>query len=187
MYLSNSVASCSEIVDLSIRRCPRSYGDQARSLRVSRALLNPDIVRLTGSAAEYQTWVKNQPCSITRCESDNEFVQVRKPFSSHDSKYLGVSMSESVMHIYLEHGLKVTLRYYGVINQHQSDESTQAWLQQTAMELLHEWVWQSLKSKLGFQHWNEVPPQVFKDWAQNHKIIYALPIAYRNCEPCQPR
>ena len=184
MYHSNSISGFSEIPDIPRQKCFRSYGDQARLLRKSRTLLNPAIVRLTGSSSAFQTWVKSQPCSITRCESDNDFIQVRKPFSSHHPEYLGVSMSEAVKRIYLQHGLRVTLRYYKLIHQHESDESTKAWLQQTAMELLHCWVWESLKSQLGFQHWSEVPPNVLKDWAIKHNIVYTLPIPYRNSESC---
>jgi hypothetical protein len=184
MYLSNSVSCCSEIPEITPHRGHHQYGKQAKLLWQSRALLSPSIVQSTGSALEFQRWACEQPCVITGCESDNHFVQVRKPFNSHDPAYLGVTMSDSVMQLYNNRGLQVTLRYYGVVHRHEPEETVRTWLHLTAGELLHQWVWEALKHKLGFQHWYDIPPQCLQAWAKTNGLEYALPVKYRETVSC---
>ena len=183
MQCANSISAADERMQGNISHGNHQYGKKACYLYQCRSLLHPEIVRITGKASDYQSWACQQPCVVTLCngtnpENRNELVLVRQRSSCYDKAYLGVPMCESVMAIYREHGLLVTLRYYKKTHGHETKESACAWIQQRAVELLHKWVWEVLKSKLGYQHWYDVPPELLQQWLAKRGLIYVLPRKY---------
>ena len=159
------------------------YGRQARCLRLSRILSSPEIVRQTGTPKAYQTWVRDQPCVITSCtgcntEGKNHFYFVKQNLHTHDRGYVGVSLCESAQHCVQVKGLVSTLQFYKLVTQEPQEECARAWLQLKAMELLHSWVWETLKVRLGYRHWYDVPPQTFVKWAKTHNVGYLIPGKY---------
>ncbi len=158
------------------------YGKQARCLRLSRVLSSPEIVRQTGTPEAYQVWVCDQPCVITGCtgcnaQGKNHFYSVKQSLHSHDRRYVGVSLCESAQHCLQANGLVATLQFYKLATQ-EPQECARAWLQLKAMELLHSWVWETLKINLGYKHWYDVPPQAFVGWAKAHNVGYLVPRHY---------
>lgn len=189
MHQSNSISSTAEWVPGNNSQGDHRFGPNARYLYRSRALIHPGIVRNTGNPRGYQLWACQQPCVITGCDSStpecrNEFVQVKCPFTSHGNGYLGVPMCEAVMVLYREHGLLVTLRYYKKTHKYESKESARAWLQEQAVALLHQWVWETLKKKLGYQHWYDVPPGALKDWTRKQGLTFVIPGNYLDPAGC---
>lgn len=158
------------------------YGRQARCLRLSRILSSPAIVRQTGTTAAYQHWVCDQPCVITGCtgcnaEGKNHFYPVRQSLKSYDPGYVGVSLCESARYCIRRNGLVAALAFLKQIKD-EPEECARAWLQLKAMELLHDWVWTTLKTRLGYRHWYDVPPPVFVEWAKTHNVGYLIPRRY---------
>ena len=46
------------------------------------------------------------------------------------------------------------------------------------LHYVHQWVWDSLKSQLGYEHWNQVPPQTLMAWASWNGVLDTLPDIY---------
>lgn len=179
------------------------FGSQAKSLRLSSFFLRPDVWASVGSDAEYQDWVRTQPCVICgsadliadtgelKCES----AHVRRAGESgtgHKAGYATVPMCHEhhqVQHnqgevaVWLE-----TLEEMPIEAIDKSWPTTEAkqlqmakdWFDKQRIEHVQAWAWHTLKKELGFDSWAQVPPVHLYEWAiHNHIPEKMLPVEYR--------
>ncbi len=89
-------------------------------------------------------------------------------------------MCEPVHDLYQCEGILATLISYGAVSADAQEpkECARAWLQDCVFQLLHHWVWETLKGKLGYQHWYDVPPEFFQQWLHQRGVGDILPKRY---------
>jgi hypothetical protein len=76
----------------------------------------------------------------------------------------------------------IPLCHYHHQLQHQKGESALApreWWDARCIAYVSEWAWGALKATLGYEHWNQVPPDVLAAWAEENGVAQYLPMPYR--------
>lgn len=148
------------------------YGEQAKALRLSGFFFAPEVWRHIGSDDDYQKWVRKQPSAICKkygnVNNPIEFAHVRRVNTGSGvaakGNYAGIPLLRS------EHRL-----------QHKNGESAlkpPQWFDQQRIKYVTEWAWLRLKDQLGYEHWNQVPPMVLKQWCDSRELTKYLPKKY---------
>ena len=160
---------------------PETYGEQARILRQSGVFRSPAMWRLAGTDREWQEWCRGHPCAVCGSTNDIEYAHFRHTDASVDGRtspssanqkpeYCGHPMCRRC-HL-LQHQ-----RGYEALRGLPQGDPIQT-LQRQRVALLEEWSWGRIKEKLGYAHWNEVPPNEFRDWLANTGADVRLPARY---------
>ncbi len=151
------------------------YGAFARDLRLSGFTRAPAVWAATGSDTEFLAWVKDQPCACRFmaapvCGGDVVAAHVRRVA---DGAGAGLKPPYSAIPLCDTHHRL----------QHQKGESAlggKERLDEWRIAYLSDWVWETLKKRLGYEHWSQVPPNVLLEWAQEHDVVRYLPEIYRS-------
>lgn len=151
-----------------------SYGDEARTLKLSGFFLAPDVWRAVGSDAEYLGWLEHQPCSAATlmaldCSGDIVAAHVRRVAAGAGTgikpQYSAISLCDG--HHRIQH------------QQGESELAPRGWWESTAVSQVEHWCWETLKAQLGYESWKHVPPAVLCQWATKHGVERYLPGPYR--------
>lgn len=150
------------------------YGEAARKLKISGFLMQVNIAEKVGTDKEFATWIQTMPCIICGnadlVEETGEMVceaaHVRRS-SSSGTGYKGLYMRVPLCH---KHHLE----------QHGQGEQDRELFDTQAAQHRHDWVWFTLKQKLGCESWSQVEPRILREWCQANGIseIY-LPVDYK--------
>ena len=149
-----------------------AYGEQAKILRLSDFFRRPEVWRAVGTDDEFLVWVRSQVCTARRlghCNGDIVAAHVRRVAEGAGT---GIKPEYSAIALCSHHHDL----------QHQKGESAlgnKAWFDKHRIEHLQQWCWDTLKTQLGFEHWNEVPPDTMRQWALATGVERFLPEAYR--------
>ena len=152
---------------------PANWGEESRKLFISSFFRTPAVWQAIGTDAKYQEWVRQQPSAYSKrkgSESDPVvYAHVRRVADGAGSGikplYCGVPLLNS------EHQL-----------QHQKGESAlggKEWFNKQRILHVMMWGWESLKFQLGYEHWQQVPPETLLEWAQKNNVDRYLPPCYR--------
>lgn len=150
------------------------YGEEAKALRLSSFFRTPDVWRAIGSDAQFLEWLRGQPCAAAKlvgapCAGDVVAAHVRRVSEGAGTgikpPYCAVPMCNNHHSLSHQHG-------DGVIG-------AREWWDQQRINNVQQWAWQALKKKLGYEHWNQVPPHVLSDWAEQSGVGLLLPNVYR--------
>lgn len=150
-----------------------AYGREAQALRLSSFFRTYDVWVAVGTDAEFLEWLKTQPCCVTHSAikhgGDVVPAHVRRVANGAG---VGIKPPYSAVPMCDTHHRK----------QHDKGETAvmprEEWDRQRVLHLSR-WCWEKLKSELGYEHWNEVPPHVLHDWATKHGVERFLPGAYQ--------
>ena len=148
-----------------------TFGEQAKVLRLSTFFRSPKVWEKIGSDEDYLKWLRERKCAVINCREftpPSEAAHVRRIASGAG---VGIKPPYSA----------IPLCHYHHSLQHQSGESAiggSDHLDRLRIDYLQTWGWERLKTILGYQHWNEVPPDVLKRWAETNDLSNYLPIDY---------
>lgn len=149
------------------------YGAEAKALRLSSFFRAPDVWRAVGTDAEFLAWLRERPCASKGygcCGGDIVAAHVRRV-----SEGAGVGIKPPYCAISL-----CDAHHRQAHNQGDSALGDRDWWDRQRIEHVQAWAWESLKTQLGYEHWNQVPPPVLIEWAIKHGVQALLPGAYRS-------
>ncbi|MBL4761421.1 MAG: hypothetical protein JKY93_01825 [Gammaproteobacteria bacterium] len=153
---------------------PASYGMQAIALQESQFFETRELYEFIGSDAEYQKWCKgpNKCASSGREGYDGdriEYAHYRGIANGSGTgikpKFSGIPLLRSL------HALQHSQGYIAV--------GGKDWFEQQAVDYVKEWAGEKLKKKFGYDSWNQVPPRVLFDWADDMGVAGYLPEQYK--------
>ena len=163
-------------------RAAPQYGEHARSLRIFIKFMGSRRVwQELGSDEDYKSWLRTQPCAHCKWVPHWEMDVFVPSHAAHVRRVAnggGTSIKPKYSAIPLcppGHGKSCHH------NQHQHGESYlggKEVVNKLRMHYIHEWVWLTLKAKLGYEHMNEVPPESIVAWAEEHGALDCLPSIY---------
>ncbi len=154
----------------------RPYGKQAQDLFLSGFFLNMEVAHAIGTDNEYQAWCRTQPCAVCggmdhdpdTGKSQNQFAHLRR------ANEAGTAFKPPYR------GLPMCARHHRA--QHNTGEGTvggREALERSATEHLRQWCWGTLKRKLGYRTFAQIPPEVVRGWAEKNNVERYLPEVYR--------
>lgn len=148
------------------------YGAEAKALRLSSFFRTPDVWRAIGTDAEFLAWLRLQKCCAPKgyqCGGDVVAAHVRRVSEGAGTgikpPYCAVSLCDAHHRIAHQHG--------------DSALGDREWWDMERVNHVQSWAWESLKTQLKYEHWNQVPPHVLIEWAMQHGVQSLLPGAYR--------
>jgi hypothetical protein len=158
------------------------YGAFAKALRLhTNFMLNPTVWRCVGSDEDYLNWLRTKPCAVCKWKPHWEMTGYAGCEPAHVRRIrdgAGVARKPEYSAIPL-----CPTRNAGKVvgchaKQHQHGESAIGG--EEAVDLMRirhvqEWVWETLKGRLGYEHWNEVPPETLLAWAREVGVVEYLP------------
>jgi hypothetical protein len=152
---------------------PAKWGKQSQQLRLSSFFRTPKVWQAIGSDQHYQDWCRSQPSAYSRrkgTESDPmQYAHVRRVA---DGSGTGIKPSHS--------GIPLLASEHA--RQHHHGESVlggKAWADKQRITHVVHWAWETLKGRLGYEHWPQVPPEKLLDWAKRNDVDQYLPQCYR--------
>lgn len=144
------------------------YGRHARALRQSAFFRTPEVWRAIGTDSHYLDWLRQRPCAVCGAQG-SEAAHVRRVANGAGT---GIKPEYSAIPLCRTHHQL----------QHQQGESAiggRDWVDQQRIEHVQQWAWDRLKATLGHAHWNALPPEVLRGWAERHDLTRHLPEPYR--------
>jgi hypothetical protein len=147
----------------------RTYGDEAKALRLSSFFRTPEVWIAVGTDAQYLAFLWTLPCAYCKNNYNVEAAHVRRVANGSGTSIKPVYSAIPLCHAHHE-------------EQHQHGESAlggKAWFDKKRIEYVQLWAWKRLKDRLGYEHWNELPPELLADWAKQHHVDKYLPECYR--------
>lgn len=153
-------------------RLAEQYKHQSVLLWHSEFFHTTEVLTKIGSDRLFLEWLRQQPCAKTGnlgYESDPVIVaHVRRIASG-----AGTGIKPIYSAIPLLNSLHLL--------QHQKGESAvapQEWWELQAKRYRHLWGWETLKTKLGYTSWIDVPPATLIEWAKARGVERYLPAGY---------
>jgi hypothetical protein len=166
------------MMDAAVEDPPR-YGLHARALRTSVSFLgNPRVWAAVGADEDYLAWLRTRPCAwckwVPHWEMD-VFVQceaahVRRVGGGSGTAYKPTNYS----------AIPLCRRCHEA--QHREGEGAiggREWVDRARLRHVVDWVWETLKAELGYEHWNLVPCETLYAWALEHGLERSLPACYQ--------
>lgn len=156
---------------------PAPYGRYARVLRTHvMFMLARKVWEAVGSDDEYLEWCRHQPCAKCKWKPHFEMSDFIACEAAHvrriaDGAGTALKPAYSAIPLCHEHHTE----------QHRVGESIlggKEAVDRARIKHVQEWVWETLKTTLGFEHWSEVPPAKLVAWAEAHGVVDTLPDVY---------
>lgn len=161
---------------------PPKYGPHARALRTHINFMGATKVwQAVGADEDYLEWLRTLPCAhckwVPHWEMDT-YVPCHAAHVRRVASGSGTSIKPKYSAIPLcPHGHGKSCHAV----QHQEGESFlggKEKVDKLRLHYVHQWVWATLKAKLGYEHWNQVPPETLIAWASKHGLLDTLPKIY---------
>lgn len=157
----------------------QDYGQQAKILRQSGFFRNPQVWKIAGSDADYQEWCRNRPCAVDKKQTwipDKGIFRCEYAHVRHGSgvgikpEYSGIPMCHECHRYQHQHGETALLRKHGITEGRE-------WYDRQVVQHLEQWAWETIRERLGYNHWSQIPPEVAREWAEEHNL--EMPNDYR--------
>jgi hypothetical protein len=156
---------------------PAAYGRFARVLRTHVSfMLARKVWEAVGTDDEYLEWCKHQKCAKCGWTPHWEMSTFMLCDPAHVRRIAdgaGVALKPAYSAIPLCHDHHV--------EQHRVGEAIlggKEAVDRARIKHVQDWVWDTLKATLGFEHWSEVPPATLVTWAREHDLVDTLPDVY---------
>jgi len=149
------------------------YGQQARELRQSDFFRRPEVWRAVGTDDEFLAWIRKQPCAWDgkQCLADGNPVIAAHNRRVANGSGTGIKPPYSAIPLcYKRHQAQTDHGYSAV--------GGRDWWDKKRIEYLQQWCWETLKAKLGYDSWKQVPPWKLKEWALEHDLERFIPNNY---------
>ena len=157
---------------------PPKFGPQAKALRLCLQFVgNPKVWAAVGSDEDFLSWLRTMPCAYCRGKPHWENDEYVHCVPAHVRR-VAAGSGTAIKPVYSA----IPLCNVCHDKQHRQGEGAlggKEWFDRQRIHHVVEWVWQSLKEQLGYEHWNEMPPATLHAWALEHGLLDALPPCYR--------
>lgn len=159
------------------------YGAEARILRTHvDFMLNMAVWKKVGSEDNYRKWLYQQKCAACRWtpyQSMNDWIHceaahVRRSGEAGTAYKPPYKMIPLCPNQYDREGCHHKQHNHGE-DAIGGKEQVDRWFAQH----ITQWVWDTLKEDLGYEHWNQVPPATLRAWAAANGVQRHLPECYR--------
>src|SRR6185312_5446276 len=147
------------------------YGDQARELKLSGFFRIPNVWQAIGTDEEFLAWLRTRDCAFKNlfvCDGDIVAAHVRRVANGAGTgikpKVSAISMCSG--HHMLQH------------NKGESALGGKEIFDRKRIEAVEQWAWDTLKSKLGYESFAEMPPIALTSWANERDLVKHLPACY---------
>ena len=156
-----------------------SYGQYATQLKLSGFFRVQKVWNCVGTDGHYLAWIRLQKSAIS------------KEFSEYiDSTGEGRCVAAHVRRVANGSGTAIKPPFSAIpLTQAEHDIQSrsgetalkpQAWWDAQRIKYLEAWCWTTLREKLGYGSWREVPPYKLFDWAKAHEVEKYLPKSYKH-------
>ncbi len=175
---------------------PKLYGQHARKLKMSNFVVGPPVILHIGTDEQYRRWCWAQPCIVCGgqdlVEATGDMVceaaHVRRAGESgtaYKGKYRTVPLCHKHHQLQHQQGEVACYEEIAVAREWKlaesptaREESAKRWFDEQLDAHRERWAWAALKSHLGYEHWNEVPPELLWNWAVEHGVSGYVPSIY---------
>jgi hypothetical protein len=161
------------------------YGHLAKALRTHIDFMNnPKVWAAVGTDEQYLAWCRLQKCA--KCgwvphDEMNDFIACEAAHVRRIADGAGTALKPTYSAIPL-----CPTRNAGKVEgchqaQHRVGESFlggKESVDNLRIKHVQTWVWETLKAGLGFEHFNEVPPETLIAWAGEHGVGDCVPDSY---------
>lgn len=155
------------------KRTPQGiYGKEARALRLSNFFRTPEVWKAIGTDEQFLDWLRGQPCAVC---GDYDYVDGQQVCEAAHVRRVANGSGTGIKPAYSA----IPLCHKHHAEQHQQGEGDKAWYDKQRIQHVIEWGWQSLKTQLECEHWNDVEPVQLSNWAKAHDLYDYLPREYR--------
>lgn len=182
-----------------VRKGP--YGTHARDLRLSNVLGSEMFARHIGTDAEYHAWVQRQPSCVSQAfgeyladgpnagEGRNEAAHIRRAGAAgtaYKPAYWQIPLTHDEHQYQHQHGELALLHRAGIVDPVADANPTliaAEWFDEQVFRHRSAWGWETLKAKLGYASWTDVPPGALRDWCAargDDRLLRMLPACYRD-------
>lgn len=166
-------------------KIPAPYGAHSYALRQSRVLTSEPFLRAIGTDQQYHAWVQCQPSCISHQYSEYVYgsgrciaAHVRRAGQAgtgYKPPYQQIPLTNEEHMIQHQHGEAELLLRTGVMDATTATASAvREWFDAQVTTHRHQWAWATLKHRLGYKHWNEVPPYVLINWCSKNNLAHTL-------------
>lgn len=149
------------------------YGEMAKRLRQSGFFRIPDVWRAVGTDEQLLQWIREQDCSFKksqqsygRCDGDIVAAHVRRIENG-----AGTAIKPPYS------AIPLCDYHHGMQHKHGEQGGREHW-DKLRIKYVEQWAWETLKAKLGYQHWYEVEPIKFIDWVNEFHLEKYLPYGF---------
>ncbi|MBL4865282.1 MAG: hypothetical protein JKY67_02775 [Pseudomonadales bacterium] len=158
------------------------YGMFAKGLRLHSFFRIPLVWEQIGSDEHYQAFCRKQPCAYTK-QSGNQYDKVEAAHVRRVEQGAGTSIKNTYATIPL-----LASVHRKQHNQGESAIGGREWCDKARMHYVFKWAWVTLKGRLGYSSWADVPPTELVEWAIDHGVFNYLPLAYKKewCDWAEP-
>ena len=148
------------------------YGIEAQILYKSAFFRTPVVWAAVGSDDDFLAWVRTQPSALSgQAGTDENPVVAAHVRRIADGAGTGIKPQYAAIPLlHTEH-----------TEQHQHGESKLAdsdWWDRARINCVHGWCWETLKAKLGYESWSQIPPTSLFQWARESDVQQFLPSGY---------
>jgi len=152
------------------------YGKFAQALVASGFFRIPRVWEGIGTDEEYLEWVKHQPCALTG------------NFSEHHDSGEQYCVPAHVRRVEHGSGTGIKPRYSAIplmhdLHQqaHQHGDTTlcpEEWWQKQRIKHIEKWAFETLKKRLNYDSYTEIPPTTLVAWATQRDLMNYLPFKF---------
>lgn len=180
-------------------KAEKPYSAEAEMLHKSRVFGLVEFARAVGTDAEYHAWIQRQKSCVSHRFS--EYVEgegrciaahVRRASDAGTAfkpEFHQVPLTDEEHQLQHQYGELELLLKAGILRREATPVPPIAkdWFYEKAFSYRHQWVWETLKARLGYSSWSLVPPHVLAQWCSENalSLLSKLPRCYRDAMPRQ--
>lgn len=173
------------------------YGKHAQALYGSNVLITPQVLNHIGTDDDYAEYIRNMKCLVCHKGdwNDKRYQMICDPAHVRRASTDGIAFKGDYTprvplcrehHQYQHaHGEDALYAVPGNLSLNPKTEfinpgDGREWMESHGYKYLHEWARDTLKKTLGYQSWAQVPPEVLREWWNEHDLpVTMLPRMYR--------
>lgn len=155
------------------------YGEYAQSLVRSQFFRTPAVWQGIGTDEEFLDWIRRQKSALSGVYG--EYIDGE-----------GFSVPAHVRRVDLGSGTAIKPEYAAIpltdkehkrAHQHGDSEiGDDDWWRRMRIKYVEKWAYETLKRKMGYDSYTDIPPHRLVEWADQHDLVNYLPIFIINAE-----
>ncbi len=162
------------------------YGELAKQLKLSNFFRTPDVWRSIAPPEDYHAWVIKQPSAMKDAKGrstgwdhntepgiDQSKTRCCDPAHWRDANTTGIAIKPEYSVIPLLHK-----EHLAQTNSGYSSVGGKEWFEKQRIKYVQEWCWITLREKLGYESWSDVPPKILRKWTEDNELINYIPRCY---------
>lgn len=152
------------------------YGKYAQALVASGWFRIPKVWEGIGTDEEYLDWVKHQPCALTGNFSETHDTGEQYCVPAHVRRVehgSGTGIKPKYSAIPLMHDLHTRAHQHG-----DTSLRPEEWWDKQRIKYVSDWAFETLKKKLNYESYTDIPPTTLVAWALQRDLMNYLPFEF---------